>query len=95
MNNAEQKVIETIKKMSFVRAIIKLSSPLQPDLYSKDFDLAYMLILSKVNQRNLDYLQQLKQSFFTKQKTKVALEVLSQYEIEVMLLGKHSFCQRY
>jgi hypothetical protein len=87
----QQKIIEMLTSQLPVEMIIKTNSVLQPDLYSNDVDLSYVVVLQKANQKNFDILHTLKQSISKNKKINVSFEVLTSNEIRLITEKKHSF----
>ena len=87
----EQKIIDLACNRLPVEMIIKTDSVLQPDLYTKNFDYSFVIILQKVNQTNLDILHLLKKDIQKKLGLNVSFEVLTNGEFRLIPKKKHSF----
>jgi hypothetical protein len=87
----EQRIIDLVCNRLPVEMIVRTDSVLQPELYAKDFDYSFVVVLKTVNQFTLNSLNELKQSIFEQHKLQVSFEVLSSAEIELIPKQKHSF----
>jgi hypothetical protein len=87
----ERNIVELLCKKLPVEIVVRTNTELQPDLFAREFNQSFVIILNKVNQDNLDAVAKIKTDLLKYNQLNISFEILSIGELKIIKKNKMSF----